>query len=455
MANQPAPHFTAKRRGDFLWIDLPRRQMVLVGWPVMKAWRREPGKGGWQECLPYVDLKTGMLAPHSFLSHGVPIEHLRWVVEKRKQNPEMQMVDYLAELLECFAPVRRYFAATPLEVTRITDQFPQRQWQLLQWLARCGQPALELAASNPALAFCVATRDSFFPTEKRSSFPSGSELLQMTRRNICGHLGFTPQESTVKILSKINPEDCRLPWMRTLRKRLQHDWVRKVLAHLPVINEDVLTLLHSKYYESVTPALLLEVSTPNQSEPAIPPGEFLEGAGKLYQKWKQRPLPKKRFHCMEDLSAFFIETGAKVDEQERQAVLRLCFPSPPLPETETIRAIRTPRLLLQEAEEMRHCAGDYAKEIVAGTVYFYQVLAPERATVSVAKEPSGWRLSEVHGSCNMPVKDETNRALKVWLEEASHSLAPKRDAVFSFVPESVDEMSTFPSAAKPIPASNL
>jgi hypothetical protein len=53
-------------------------------------------------------------------------------------------------------------------------------------------------------------------------------------------------------------------------------------------------------------------------------------------------------------------------------------------------------------------------------LYFYQVLAPERATLAVAARDGRWCIREMKATCNRAVMPATVRAVAAWLESAQN-----------------------------------
>ena len=53
---------------------------------------------------------------------------------------------------------------------------------------------------------------------------------------------------------------------------------------------------------------------------------------------------------------------------------------------------------------MNHCVASYLRQIVSSQIFVYRVVAPVRATLSIAKTAGGnWRLDQLFGHSNRPV----------------------------------------------------
>lgn len=99
------------------------------------------------------------------------------------------------------------------------------------------------------------------------------------------------------------------------------------------------------------------------------------------------------------------------------------FPAPPLPGTNTIIPIRTRARLQAEGQEQHNCVDSYAARVRNGNSYIYSVLAPERATLAIRRNPAGtWICEQLKGSGNRRVRNGTRTAVRKWLDEHTVSL---------------------------------
>lgn len=102
------------------------------------------------------------------------------------------------------------------------------------------------------------------------------------------------------------------------------------------------------------------------------------------------------------------------------------FPVPPLPGTAAIVALDHPRLIVEEGEQQRNCAGSYVARVRRGGLYIYRVLEPSRATLSILKRDGRWRVDQLEGPRSSPVPPETRKAVLVWLRDAQVGLPERR-----------------------------
>lgn len=93
------------------------------------------------------------------------------------------------------------------------------------------------------------------------------------------------------------------------------------------------------------------------------------------------------------------------------------WPLPPLPGTDAIIPVSTPRMLIEEGYRMHHCIPTYVEHILDGDGYVYRVLEPERATVFIVPDPrKGFAVYEIRLVCNGEVSEETRKVVNAWLK---------------------------------------
>jgi hypothetical protein len=85
----------------------------------------------------------------------------------------------------------------------------------------------------------------------------------------------------------------------------------------------------------------------------------------------------------------------------------LPFPPPPFAGTTDVVPITTVEALVEEERQMRNCCGggDFIRMVCRRSVFFFQVLAPERCTAMVEHlrcdgKDYGWRITELRAYDN-------------------------------------------------------
>jgi hypothetical protein len=91
--------------------------------------------------------------------------------------------------------------------------------------------------------------------------------------------------------------------------------------------------------------------------------------------------------------------------------------------TEDIIPLVNDGQLLEQREEQHHCVGYYGPLVTDGGCYFYRVMSPQRATLSIEKGPDGWwTIQQLYLSCNRPASPPTWKVVQNWLARFSLSI---------------------------------
>lgn len=94
------------------------------------------------------------------------------------------------------------------------------------------------------------------------------------------------------------------------------------------------------------------------------------------------------------------------------------FPPPPLTGTATIVPLRTPWKLHEEGRQQGNCVGSYTEPVMAGKLYIYRVLRPQRATLSIGQGFDGnWQIQELLQSHDRPVSEATREHVESWVNQ--------------------------------------
>lgn len=383
----------------------------IRGWPEPRAARREKGYRGWRPVVPAFRL----VYPYR--------------PRRRKPGPQLELPLFDAEHPEPrrLTPAQRrrraldrFRFSLPKEVARAVEPFLSRQWPLIP-LFHLSREALEVCAANPTLVFLAANVDSLGPREVADPVLFAARLVLKKQRDVLEYFGFPGTESVARIIRKFAPESVRVENLRILRALLADTTLARQLSHLDALNSGALALLQTPERRAAcTAQLIKEVATSKAENYQARVADRLDEILFMHERLTpNRRFPKVR--CIEHLNTQH-DVLLKVFVRERwTADLISCFPNPPIPGSEVIRPIRTPTELYREGHVQRHCVGTYAERVAKGDLYIYQVLAPERATVAIARGPDGnWRISELRLSCNRAPSPATRAAVEAWIE--SHSL---------------------------------
>lgn len=358
---------------------------------------------------------------------------------------------------ECHAgsddQLESFAAVIPAVVRDIVRVFSTHQWMLLLLLSKSSM-AVELASTNPVLAYALANNYEFRGTSCRAAeqlalFHSGQK-----QKDICKWLGFPGTQAMVNLFRRMDSRTISPSLLRRLRLALKDEPVEtmKLLGHRERISAGIIDLVvEQRVRHMITPQLLDEIKA-NEAALCISAADDLfhvisvAGAmGEDVPRHQVSSLAKLR-RIVEDADRRHMEYRRVVVERERlrceemervevarQEFMRLQrqtrgskkkkpesreWPPPPLPGTQDIVPITSYKMLCEESELQHHCIDTYAEYITAktGTLYAYRLLRPERATFTIARRVGNmWGLAEIKGPRNRIVSEDARRYVERWL----------------------------------------
>lgn len=372
----------------------------LVPWgPEAAAWRF--AADAWQPFIPEIDLSD---------------------IEENAWNPgATRWPSWRRRVAACQFLIDRW----PEEARDSVREFPSAHWQLLQFANAGGPPALELLRSNPALGYLAALAGAV-------------DQVGLRRRSLAARFGFPETEHAVRLLRKVPAAWISPELLAELRTAVAHEPdAEAFLTRLAGINPVALEVARDAALRgSFAPACMARLS---RLPASVPLADLIA---------RIRELPRQRIRTLADLdrTAHHPAAPARRVRPARPAEdlaiphplpqgtppgpppaapLRLApvpallaspslprrtarvFPAPPLPDFMAagvqISAIRSQPDLAAESDAMHHCAGrdrSYARRVVAGNLYFYRMLDPERLTIAIRRAGSGWAVEDIRGFCN-------------------------------------------------------
>lgn len=433
--SKPRPGITFKN--SKLYVFSACRVSVLKGWPDMAAWTRAKAQPQWRRFRPVLDIKANKvgnmrslhrsraampwprraeetllhdpadIAPpvraDDALVERNPIEGWIMKVERRIEREGQLTLDFIAGI--------------PQEVRSVVAQFPERHWHLLSMVARCGNSAMEVLRSNPALGFAIASCWVFSDVRSARAMGWIRRMTSRRRRDIAAALGFPHREASVQVLGKLQPDACSISNLLVLRRLIADPGAAKLLAHARVIDTALLALMtHTHLRASVGRRFLLQVAMGREFPVRrdLLPGIFYDYR-RMSRLFQQKDERHRRFHSVEDLVAAHDALARRVVRQSQKTMADLVFPAPPLIGSDGIIPITSPDELRAEGRTQRNCVAMFACDVSAGQMFFYRMLEPERATIALRLNGAKWELNEVSAAMNRPVSEPCHHALGAWL----------------------------------------
>ena len=326
----------------------------------------------------------------------------------------------------------------PREIIPLMASYGMNSW-LVCSLAMRVPGGMELARRNPGLAYIVAANNVFM---KKVAKPwrRARSLLRMKRRDVAGLAGFPATESTVRILSKMDPRELspkllfRLRWLLNLGD----DFVTSALRHVPQVDTFILETLFYEPRRDVVGIGFLSESAKEKKERGVfdswSVGQRLLRDTFALAEMLRVPMPaRRRFNSVEELRRYHDRlvdfNAARPDHLSTGRIRNVEFPRPgPVPDFESeacgITLILDAKGLSEWGRRQRNCVGSYAQRVVSGQMFVYAIEGEEEATLSLTRPlySPHWRVDELAGYRNAPVSDGLRRLVANWVAEAAGKL---------------------------------
>ncbi len=430
MSGVPIPAFMFS--DGTLHIDVPLAKARLRWRPEPKAEELKVGLRRWREFWPDYRLIYPIDTSQNVPDHVVEIPESSVAPDGAKQKS---------------AALGQFRTEVEDEIVRIVEPFGSHQWALMV-LVRNEPWAKDLAVGNPTLAYALANSHLLRGSPPEAAAVQARWYCHKKQRDLLEWLGFPGAESVARLLRKIMPSVVTPSVLHRLRLALLADpRTVKLLAPLPTINGAILELATiPKYLDLLTPGLLREMAA---KPPKVSVADRIHSGLVVLEQIASPRAPKPfanlrqvlrfREDAEKEIQAFMLrreqakQEAARRAEQERlrrweearlrskkEAELRrLPFPPPPLHGTSDILPLTSRELLELEGREQNNCAAEHDMYVRRGGYYVYQVLAPERATLSIYRGRDGrWRRLELKGKNNKSAKAATEQAVDRWLSQA-------------------------------------
>ncbi len=394
------------------------------------------------------------------------------------KDDDVQSLQKLTLRRENFALADLAFSLIPEKIRLAISRYSNEHWPLLRTAGQYPEFA-DLLESNPALASVFANRSSLKIGDKRIKKAEYAEILRGKQRSICAYFGFGDQEWVVSILKKMSPYSCNLTTMDLLRCFLQNPIEAETLRHVQKITFPVANLFRTHLFrQSMTASFLNEVA---ELYPDMDSGHFfLEMEPQAQEEKKETPADAKDLEDMDKNTAFVFDVPdddifrkmlfdvfgkeyqapqahqaptlddfydmqamawhvlchnhritldslatlrKKNMERQNGQLKRIAlegwavFPPPPVAASQDIAPLTNANELFEEGEKQHHCCADYEEKVAERRMFFYRLLQPERATISLRRRGNNWLLDQVKLAHNADPQPETIEMVVTWLED--------------------------------------
>lgn len=376
---------------------------VMKPWPHMTAYRKTKTKG-WQAVRP----------KFVFREHDIP-NKMNLATCHRCELNELYEQDYDHECQP--HPLNRYLALVPNELLELTKEVRSRQWHLLALFARCGEKAIELYKSTPALAWMLASSWAFKRQPVRNHFRSIRALFQSgkSQLQILKWLDYPSSKQTIKLLRKVEMRDIDVTFFLHLKDIIINQVSFKTLRHIPRIDYSLLRLLVNLPYDYSFGFLESYQQLQRKQHHFIKSTlqDIVEASDSLNEiDLKVLNLILATYPAQEEASA------TKAENQHRT------FPWPrfKMPENfPEIEYLDTEDKLFDAAEVMHNCLDSLAEIAYSNAINFFRINYPQPVIFSVTESPviNGFIVNEIKGQCNQEPTDNALKIIEKWISEAN------------------------------------
>lgn len=387
---------------------------VMKTWPTVLAWQKSQSKPYWQPVRP--DLK-------------LPKNDVDITIKNLNANDDK--IELIKDLFDANSSRLKYQSnhlqlclwanQIPHEIRELVYLYSTRQWHMLSFLARCGQPAKDLINSNPAIAYMLASNWVFHKPAVKNPMRAARNHANKKHKDLLKWLGFPPQKSIQHILKKIAIPSIRVDQLLYLRDLLHSNDCKhqlKIMAHAPRLNSGALRIITDhEFLRLITPKLLFKIAN-NRKEDINP---------KLYYRLKslsdylQILFPQKGLNFRKR-SIGSLERLRDLEQCAELEFIRFCSHTnkklflPPIPGTSSIIPLQSTNSIIEEGDEMENCVMRYIPKILAyQNYYIYRVVKPERCTLSIRKFKGYWKLDQIKTFSNRRVSNSTLKKIGPWL----------------------------------------
>jgi len=296
----------------------------------------------------------------------------------------------------------------------VISQFGEGHLRMMQ-LFGSSIPAWDLAESNPALAFLLATHAQR-PGRRPCAIARGLLERGTRQRQIQRHLGWEDTRSARRMLCRVPAESVTVEGLRFLKTALESPPARAAISHTPRLNACVLRIAADPTLQpSCAPGFLEEIGNTKDGDRFPGAAYRLRECVRLYPVVHPRggrPLgPVRSMKELKTLHCELVRDAARVS-----GLGGLQFPKPPIPGTGVVRPLRSIQSLIAESNRQRNCVADCGWEVLSSRSYFYAVHAQgQRATLKVSQKRGAWVVGQLLAKANGPVSWHAEALVNEWI----------------------------------------
>ena len=286
---------------------------------------------------------------------------------------------------------------------------PHDQWKILQFLNATRERGRDLCQSNLPLAFLLASRGE-------EAGIRAAEAVSWKQRRILGAFGFPEREAAVRVLRRVDERvlDCQLLDRVRIGTRDQASLRR--LAHVPRLGAAGLALHRPSelaWFDDRGLAEVLGTEDPGTLR------ALHDLAGLMRELERLGYDPPGRLSSVRQVRGRCEELRQHLKELANLPANR-SLPDPPFPGIPgVIEPLSTVHDIHLEGRRMKHCVRAYVGDALDQRVALYRVLRPQRATLSLVRRGSRWRVGQLRLCANGRPSADCYATVHWWLRKST------------------------------------
>ncbi|MBF0290004.1 MAG: PcfJ domain-containing protein [SAR324 cluster bacterium] len=318
--------------------------------------------------------------------------------------------------------IKKFAKAIPRELYSLAS-YEHAQFAMLRVLRKLGNPAFDLFYSNPNLFFLIVSDH----LDKDKPLHELEKLLYLKQHHILENL-YSRQfcKEHVKFIGKLGAKK-KFSFANAVQIKfaLRHAEILGVARHFHKFDvaqlEPLLKFPYIRQSKFARNAIKLEK---DRSEFARF-SELLEDVLLVGESLGYHQVEKQALNCnsvekVEILHDRWTEklNAKNLENEKNNAVSFPRCPFVKLPED--IQFISNSYELQLEGALMRHCVASYINGAINGQSYYFRILAPQRATLQIKKDRSGFQIAQMKLVCNRLPAKKTFKFVGNWLSQAEY-----------------------------------
>lgn len=378
--------------------------LIALGYPHLRAFISAKEGDLWFEVSLDIDLSTRQIRfpRNDLLKTSARVENLR-ILSINDMNAE--------------EPEGLFFSTIPDDIIRTICLYNTAHWEILKAIAQYGKKLILLISTNPVLAFILINIDRFNKSYSLyNDITYINTLIGHKQKDILRIARFPASQQMVNIVSKIYSAGVTVELLLEFRailhfdSNLKHEIIN-LLSHKEAISSNLLKLIILQPFaiRYLSVKALEELIQSDKFEPVY---KYLSIMVKHSLKWN---VPFK-VNKLSDLKTKKKELAEKIDKIKADKDI---FPSPPFPDTDNIKAIKTNSELIYWSKRQVNCSRDYGSAIRSGKKYLYKViLKNEEATLELNINNGQIRKGQLLATRNKSVSSELRLVVEEWFNKS-------------------------------------